>query len=191
MRFSSASLAISSSKVMTWVSAPNWVATSLTSSASSDWLTVTKTPRISSEAIRSLPRTPSFSARSFTLMPSVTVMVRVMGTGSWGICAPPKRGGGAKPFIGPSLVLGYCWRPRRCCGAASAAGELPLEAGSGRLHHLRRAGARQSRGARQSQAAVRQSRAVHRGREVHPGWVRVGCMGRRAPPGPSWGGGVS
>jgi hypothetical protein len=41
-------------------------------------------------------------------MPSVTVIVRVIGIGSEGTCAPPKRDGGAKPFIGPSLVFGYC-----------------------------------------------------------------------------------
>jgi hypothetical protein len=38
-------------------------------------------------------------------MPSVTVMVRVIGNGSRDICMPPKRGGGWKPFIGPSLLF--------------------------------------------------------------------------------------
>jgi hypothetical protein len=58
-------------------------------SASSDWLTVTKTPVMSSVAIRSLARTSSFSARSLTLMPSVTVISRVMGSGSPPYCTPP------------------------------------------------------------------------------------------------------
>ena len=40
-------------------------------------------------AMRSLPRTSSFSARSLTEMPSVTVMVRVMGRSPSGICAAP------------------------------------------------------------------------------------------------------
>ncbi len=70
-------------------------------------------------------------------MPSVTVISRVMGSGSLPYVQPRhKRGGGTKPFIGPSLVLGYCWpsaaAPRggalraRCLargrGAASATG---------------------------------------------------------------------
>ena len=69
--------------------APNLAATSLTISASRDWLTVTKTPLISSVAMRSLARTSSFSARSLTLMPSVTVISRVMGSGSPLYCTPP------------------------------------------------------------------------------------------------------
>jgi hypothetical protein len=69
--------------------APNLAATSLTISASSDWLTVTKTPLMSSVAIRSLARTSSFSARSLTLMPSVTVISRVIGSGSPPYCTPP------------------------------------------------------------------------------------------------------
>src|SRR3984893_3238147 len=146
---------------MTWVSAPNCEATSFTNSASSDWLTVTNTPRIKSDAMRSLPRTPSFSARSFTLMPSVTVMVRVIGTGSWGTCAPPKRGGGAKPFIGPSLVFGYCLRPRRCCGAA-----LALEGASAHGHHRLQAGVRQNQGEPRNRGAGRRSQAVRRDQEL-------------------------
>ena len=78
-----------SSTEITFASAPNCRATSFTSSPSSDWFTVTNTPFISSVAIRSLPRTSSFSARSFTLMPSVTVMVLVIGNGSCEIIAPP------------------------------------------------------------------------------------------------------
>ncbi len=74
---------------MTFDEAPNLAATSLTISASSDWLTVTKTPPINNEAIRSLARTSSFSARSLTLMPSVTVISRVIGNGSLLYCIPP------------------------------------------------------------------------------------------------------
>jgi len=74
---------------MTVASAPNWRATSFTNSPSSDWFTVTKTPRMSREAIRSLPRTSSFSARSFTEMPSVTEMVLVIGKGSRDMGMPP------------------------------------------------------------------------------------------------------
>ncbi len=62
---------------------------------------VAKTPRASSRAIKSLARMPSFSARSFTLMPSVISMARVMGSGSFDAV---KRGGGTKPFIGPSFT---------------------------------------------------------------------------------------
>ena len=76
-----ASFSSCSSTEMTVASAPNWRATSLTSSPSSDWLTVTKTPFISRVAMRSLPRTSSFSARSLTEMPSVTVMVLGDGQG--------------------------------------------------------------------------------------------------------------
>src|SRR6185437_14193240 len=103
-RFSNASFAISSSKLMTWASAPNCRDTSLISSVSSDWFTVTNTPRCSSVAIRSLARNSSFSARSFTLTPSVTVMLRVIGTGPVGTCAAPKRGA-TIPFIGPSSTF--------------------------------------------------------------------------------------
>ena len=71
------------------------------SSASSVWLTVANTPRASSRAIRSLARMPSFSARSFTLMPSEMVMARVIGSGS---LDSDSRGGGVKPFIGPSCL---------------------------------------------------------------------------------------
>ncbi len=136
---------------------------------------------MSSVAIRSLPRTPSFSAKSLTLTPSVTVIARVIGTGSCGICAPPKRGGGAKPFIGPSLVLGYCWRPRLCCGpgrcgraASPGAGINPAAPAPGR-------------------GVPNPGRAPNPGRPPGPadppaGWVRVGCIGRRAPGGPPCGG---
>ncbi len=58
-----ASLAADSSKVMTWVSAPNCRAISRASSASSVWLTVAITPRASNREITSLARTPTFSAR--------------------------------------------------------------------------------------------------------------------------------
>ena len=52
---------------------------------------VANTPRTTKRAIRSLARMPSFSARSFTEMPSVMVMLRVMGAGSLLIIM---RGGG-------------------------------------------------------------------------------------------------
>ncbi len=44
---------------------------------------------------------PSFSARSFTLTPSVISMARVIGCGSFDAIS---RGGGTKPFIGPSFT---------------------------------------------------------------------------------------
>ncbi len=78
----SGSFANCSSKVMTSVLAPKWRAISLASSESSVWLTVANTPRASRRAIRSLARISNFSARSFTLMPSGIVMLRVMGNGS-------------------------------------------------------------------------------------------------------------
>jgi len=77
--------------VITLVSAPKKRAISLASSASSVWLMVAKTPRESRRAIKSLARISSFSARSFTLMPSVMVMFRVMGCGSF---ESDNRGGG-------------------------------------------------------------------------------------------------
>ena len=88
---SAISFAACSSKVMTFVSAPKKRAISLASSASSVWLMVAKTPRSSSRAIRSLARISSFSARSFTLMPSVIVIFRVIGSGSF---ESDMRGGG-------------------------------------------------------------------------------------------------
>jgi hypothetical protein len=86
---------------MTLVSAPKNRAISLASSASSVWLMVAKTPRASNRAIKSFARISSFSARSLTLIPSVIVMFRVMGSGSF---ESDKRGGGTKPFIGPSFT---------------------------------------------------------------------------------------
>ena len=52
---------------------------------------VANTPRVSRRAIRSLARSPSNSAKSFTLIPSVIVMLRVMG---WGSFESDSRGGG-------------------------------------------------------------------------------------------------
>jgi len=62
---------------------------------------VANTPRASKRAIKSLARIPSFSAKSLTLMPSVIVMLREIGCGSF---ESDSRGGGTKPFIGPSLI---------------------------------------------------------------------------------------
>ena len=114
------------------------------------------------------------SARSLTLMPSVTVMVRVMGSGSCGICAPPKRDGGAKPFIGPSLVFGYCWRPRprggppgRCGRGASPGGGTrpPAPAHAGTLAEARTATwatrTRAKAGTAARSAAGRRARGMH------------------------------
>ena len=80
-----------SSKVMTLVSAPKKRAISLASSASSVWFTVAKTPRPNRREIKSFARISSFSAKSFTLMPSVMVMLRVIGSGSFDTTM---RGGG-------------------------------------------------------------------------------------------------
>ncbi len=80
-----------SSNVITFVSAPKKRAISLASSASSVWFTVAKTPRPSRREITSFTRISSFSARSFTLMPSVIVMLRVIGIGSFDTTM---RGGG-------------------------------------------------------------------------------------------------
>ena len=44
---------------------------------------VANTPRPSRRAIKSFARISSFSARSLTLMPSVIVMLRVIGSGSF------------------------------------------------------------------------------------------------------------
>ena len=80
-----------SSNVITFVSAPKKRAISLASSASSVWLMVAKTPRPSRREIKSLARMSSFSARSLTLMPSVIVILRVIGIGSFDTTM---RGGG-------------------------------------------------------------------------------------------------
>ena len=88
---SATSFAVCSSKVMTLVSAPKKRAISLASSASSDWLMVANTPRNSRRAIRSFARISSFSARSLTLMPSVMVMLRVIGSGSFETDEPRRR----------------------------------------------------------------------------------------------------
>ncbi len=85
------SFAACCSKVITSVSAPKNRAISLASSASSVWLMVANTPRPNRREIRSLARTSSFSARSLTLMPSVMVMLRVIGIGSFDTTM---RGGG-------------------------------------------------------------------------------------------------
>ena len=78
----SVSFAACSSKVITSVSAPKKRAISLASSASRVWLMVANTPRTTSRAMTSLARMPNFSARSFTEIPSVIVMLRVIGAGS-------------------------------------------------------------------------------------------------------------
>src|SRR5581483_5943224 len=80
---SATSFCACSSKLITFVSAPKKRAISLASSESRVWLMVANTPRPNRRAIRSLARTPSFSARSFTLIPSVIVMFRVIGNGSF------------------------------------------------------------------------------------------------------------
>src|SRR2546425_13267728 len=77
---------------------------------------VANTPRMSSRAIKSFARIPSFSARSLTLMPSVMVMCRLIGNGSFETVS---RGGGTKPFIGPSL-------PRAECSAVPAGAKALL-----------------------------------------------------------------
>ena len=87
----SISFAVCSSNVITFVSAPKKRAISLASSASSVWLIVANTPFDSNREIRSLARISSFSARSFTLIPSVIVMLRVIGRGSFDTTM---RGGG-------------------------------------------------------------------------------------------------
>src|SRR5213082_2399673 len=87
---------------------------------------VANTPRDSRRAIRSFARISSFSARSLTLMPSVIVMLRVIGSGSF---ESESRGGGTKPFIGPSFT------PRgtyRCPGRRDGPpGRLPGRVGPG------------------------------------------------------------
>src|SRR5438105_9909612 len=117
---------------------------------------VANTPRASNRAIRSLARTSSFSASSFTLMPSVMVMVRVIGSGS--LESAVNVGGGRKPFIGPSFTpRGATYRcPGRRAGppglrspiGGAIPGPIPGRAPAGR---------------------------------VPVGDVRVGCMGRRSP----------
>src|SRR6201999_2444053 len=118
-------------------------------------------------------------ARSFTLMPSVTVIVRVIGNGSAGTTAPPKRDGGAKPFIGPSLVFGYCWRPRPRGGppgrwgrgASPPGGRSPPPAPGGPP----------GRGPKPGRPAGPPGRCPKPGRPPGAplGAERVGCIGRR------------
>ncbi len=104
------------------------------------------------------------------------------------VCAaPPKRGGGTKPFIGPSLVLGYCCPPRRprfcaarCGRGASPVGGAPPGTGA---WTAKATGTRwrRIRGARQSRDGRRVAPGPP-GPANPPGVVRVGCLGR-GPPG--------
>ena len=91
------SFAFCSSKLITFVSAPKKRAISLANSVSSVWLIVAKTPRSNNLAIKSFARISSFSAKSLTLMPSLIVIVRVMGIGSF---ESDGRGGGCSPSSG-------------------------------------------------------------------------------------------
>src|ERR1700750_2010153 len=77
-------------------------------------------PRPNKRAIKSFARIPSFSARSFTLIPSVIVIVRVIGRGSFDTIV---RDGGTKAFIGASFTPRGTWRcPGRRDGAARPPG---------------------------------------------------------------------
>ena len=123
--------------------------------------------------MRSLPRMSSFSARSFTEMPSVTVMVRVMGGVPRGSARTPKSGwSGARS---PSSGLLWSSRSAGCRGVGR---DVPDAVRTVVLHLLRvrRRGRRdgpQSRGVQGIRDDRRErSRGVSRG---PPG----------APPGPS------
>src|SRR5579863_947737 len=114
---------------------------------------VAKTPRVNKRAIRSFARSPNFSAKSFTLIPSVIVMLRVIGCGSFDT---ETLEGGTKPFIGPSLTPRGTYRcpglrdgpPGRLPGRVDPGGGNPGPTPSGR---------------------------------VPVGDCRVGCIGRRSP----------
>jgi hypothetical protein len=85
-RASSASTSSSSSsKLRICTSAPNSRAIIVAVSVSSVELIVSMSRFISSFARTSLTRTSSLSARSFTVMPSASVIVRVTGGGADGI----------------------------------------------------------------------------------------------------------
>ena len=81
---------------------------------------VANTPRTTRRAITSLARMPSFSARSFTEIPSVIVMLRVIGAGS---LLMVMRGGGCSPSSGlPSRLAVHISVP---AAATDLQDELP------------------------------------------------------------------
>src|ERR1700677_3436223 len=116
---------------------------------------VAKTPRTTRRAITSLARMPSFSARSFTEIPSVMVIFRVIGAGSLLMVI---RAGGVYPFIGPSFTpRGTYLCPGRRDGAP---GRAPGRTGPG--------------------GAIPAPGPTPSGRDP-AGATRVGCIGRRSP----------
>ena len=98
----------SSSKLRISISAPNSRAMSLAVSMSSVLLMVIIMRFINSLARTSLTRTSSLSARSFTVMPSASVMVRVIGGGAAGAAGMTGADGRSR------LVCSGRW-PGRCC----------------------------------------------------------------------------
>ncbi len=81
----------SSSKLRTWTSAPNSRASIVAVSVSSVELIVIISPFMRSLPRTSLTRTSSLVARSFTAMPSASVIVRVTGGGAAGAGADEGR----------------------------------------------------------------------------------------------------
>ena len=97
----------SSSKLRISISAPNSRAMSLATSTSSVLLMVIIMRFINSFASTSLTRTSSLSARSLTVMPSASVMVRVISTGAAGATTGGPLGRSRRLVTG--RVPGRCW----------------------------------------------------------------------------------
>jgi hypothetical protein len=108
-RFASSTCSSSSSKLRIWTSAPNSRAIIVAVSVSSAELIVSISRFISSLASTSLTRRSSLSARSFTVMPSASVMLRVTGGGVEGIW-----GGAGRAFSRRCAAAGRPDPPGRC-----------------------------------------------------------------------------
>jgi signal transduction histidine kinase len=107
----------SSSKLRISISAPNSRAMSFAVSMSTVLLMVIIMRFINSLASTSLTRTSSLSARSFTVMPSASVIVRVIGGGAAGAdWALGAEGRSRLVCVGRDLPIGRCCpNGGRCC----------------------------------------------------------------------------
>ena len=144
---SAATSSSSSSKLRDSTSAPNWRASSRAVSMSTGELMVIIIRRSSSTFSTSLTRTSSLSDRSLTVMPSASVMVRVIGggaTGAAGIgargrCRAGSRAGGRRPEAARTRAHRRPrWRHPGRCGYTPGRGGDRLA----RTHRLRRQRAR-------------------------------------------------
>ncbi len=157
---------ISCSKLRVWISAPKLAASVLAVSRSMAELMVIIRRRSSSDLRASLTRISRRSARSFTVMPSEKVIVRVIGTGATGACGacgrciesrrcvvrgPEGRCCGRNPGRMPGMPGrgGYPVAGRTGCdgsgrGPPSIAADVPLD-GRGRIRRPRAGGTGRAR----------------------------------------------